>query len=326
MKRKLHLSCLAGSFALLILILDSRTALEGARQAIQLCLTSVIPALYPFLVLSSYVTFVFWGTPTGILTPLGALFRIPRGAESLLIPGFLGGYPMGAQCIQNAAADRSLSREDAVRLLSFCSNAGPAFIFGMAGKMFSSARYAWMIWAVQILSALAVSLLIPGRSAAAELRKPKPLSFPEAAGQAVQSMATICSWVLLFRVLLSFLNRWCFCFVPKWIALLITGFLELTNGCAELGTLPEENVRFLAACAMLAFGGLCVGMQTVSVLDGFPSRSYWMGKILQCLFSLFFGLLFLGMLSPRILLFAGFFLLFSRTLQNRYSNSKRVRV
>ena len=41
---------------MLALILDGRTAIDGARQGIELCLRTVIPSLFPFFVLSILLT------------------------------------------------------------------------------------------------------------------------------------------------------------------------------------------------------------------------------------------------------------------------------
>ena len=78
---------------MLALILDGRTAIDGARQGIELCLRTVIPSLFPFFVLSILLTSSLLGGSLAVLRPLGRLFGMPDGAESLLIPAFLGGYP-----------------------------------------------------------------------------------------------------------------------------------------------------------------------------------------------------------------------------------------
>ena len=53
---------LALILGMLLLILDSGTALEGAKEGLVLCVSSVIPALLPFWVLSSLLTGSLWGS------------------------------------------------------------------------------------------------------------------------------------------------------------------------------------------------------------------------------------------------------------------------
>ena len=193
---------------MLALILDGRTAIDGARQGIELCLRTVIPSLFPFFVLSILLTSSLLGSSLAVLRPLGRLFGMPDGAESLLIPAFLGGYPVGAQNVAAAFRSGQLTKPEAERMLSFCSNAGPAFLFGMAAAMFPRRWMALALWGIHIVGALCAALLIPGKPAAtARLTKTSPHSPASALNTAITVMATVCGWVVLFRVLLSFLKR-----------------------------------------------------------------------------------------------------------------------
>ena len=88
---------------MLAMILDSRTALQGASQGVELCLTAVIPSLLPFLCLSMALTQRLFSKRLPLFGVIGRLFGIPKGAEILLLPALLGGYPAGAACIAQAA-------------------------------------------------------------------------------------------------------------------------------------------------------------------------------------------------------------------------------
>ena len=256
---------------MLALILDGRTAIDGARQGIELCLRTVIPSLFPFFVLSILLTSSLLGSSLAVLRPLGRLFGMPDGAESLLIPAFLGGYPVGAQNVAAAFRSGQLTKPEAERLLSFCSNAGPAFL----------------LWGIHIVGALVAALLIPGKPAApVRLTKTSPHSPASALNTAITVMATVCGWVVLFRVLLAFLKRWIFWILPAAVQVAVTGILELSNGCCELLAVTDVSARFCICSGILAFGGLCVTMQTVSVTAGLSLKPYFWGKLLQTLFSL----------------------------------------
>lgn len=287
MKRRNFWTGICVSLGMLALILDGRTAIEGARQGIGLCLRTVIPSLFPFFVLSILLTSSLLGSSLIVLRPLGRLFGMPEGAESLLIPAFLGGYPVGAQNVAAAFRNGRLTKPEAERLLSFCSNAGPAFLFGMAASMFPRRWMAWALWGIHIAGALFASLMIPEKSTApVRLTKTSPHSPSSALNTAIQVMATVCGWVVLFRVLLAFLKRWIFWILPTAVQVAITGILELSNGCCELLSVPDVSARFCICSGLLAFGGLCVTMQTVSVTAGLSMKPYFLGKLLQTLFSL----------------------------------------
>ncbi len=287
MKYKRLWSGIGASASMLILILDSKTALEGARGGIELCVKTVIPSLFPFFLLSILLTSSFMGSSLGLLRPLGRLCGVPKGAESILIAGFLGGYPVGAQAIANASRSGRLHKPDAERLLAFCNNAGPAFLFGMASSLFPRQWMAWTLWGIHITSAVLVSILIPGDAAlAVRLDAKEPISVSAVLNSAIRVMATVCGWVVLFRIVISFLSRWILWVLPTAVQVGIIGLLELSNGCCELTAVSDMDLRFVMCSGMLAFGGLCVTMQTVSVTSGLSLRYYFLGKLLQMVFSL----------------------------------------
>ena len=74
--------------------------------------------------------------------------------------------------------------------------------------------------------------------------------------------------------------------LPVALQVTITGILELSNGCCELTRVSDPLLRFVICSGMLAWGGLCVTLQTYSVASGLNIRSYLKGKLLQTLFSL----------------------------------------
>lgn len=277
---------------MMLLILDAQTALAGAKEGITLCLYSVIPSLFPFFVVSVILTGSLTGQKMLFLRPLGKLCGIPHGAESLFLLGLLGGYPVGAQSITNAYRQGQLEQDDARRLLGFCSNAGPAFLFGMIGPLFSSPLIPWVLWLIHILSAMIVGMLLPNkRDSACKLTDTKPISLPHAVERSLHIMANVCGWIIVFRVILAILNRWILWIVPaEWQALL-SGLLELSNGCHALRTLPSDASRFIISSAILGCGGLCVGMQTISVTEGLGTGLYFPGKLLQSILSIMISIL-----------------------------------
>lgn len=282
--------------AMLVLIFDTQTALKGAQDGISLCIQTVIPSLFPFFFISGIVNQSLLGYSGRVLRPLGRLCGIPAGAEPLLLLGMTGGYPVGAQAVGAAYENGYIHKLDGQRMLGFCSNAGPAFIFGIAGSIFENRWIPWLLWAVLILSSLIVGMLLPGKSRAAcqifEKKNLRPLE------QAMRAMATVCGWVILFRVWILFLNRWILWIIPKEYAILLSGVLELTNGCVEIHSVADPTFQFTALAGLLSFGGLCVGLQTVSVTWELNCKTYFVGKLLQALISIILSLILCTILFP----------------------------
>lgn len=276
---------IGGAVGMLLLILDGRTALLGMWAGIELCLKTVVPSLFPFFVLSTILTSSLLGTNAGVFGPFFKVCRIPSGAESVFLTGLLGGYPLGARTISDSCHSGQLSREDGKRMLAFCNNAGPAFIFGMAGTMFQEKWIPWALWGIHILGAVFTALVLPpNRYGAAKVKKAPPASLPAAVRSSIGAMANVCAWVVLFRVVIAFLDRWVLWLLPEIGQVLVYGLLELSNGCCALDRIANEGLRVILCSCLLAFGGVCVAMQTVSVAAEIDIGLYLPGKLVQTSF------------------------------------------
>jgi len=111
---------------------------------------------------------------------------------------------------------------------------------------------------------------------------------------ALTAMASVCGWVIVFSVVISFARRWFLWLLPEGIQVLVCGLLELTNGCLLLGEISDASLRLLLTAVMLNFGGICVLMQTVSLTKGLSIWGYLMGKLLQTGFALLYTLVIAG--------------------------------
>lgn len=261
-----------------ILILDSRAAMAYAAEGLELCIRTVIPSLFPLCVMSMCLTaqvhsFAF-------LRPLGRMFGLRRGTESILLTGLLGGYPIGAQNAAIAYRSGVLTEEEANRMISFCSQPGPAFLFGILGGIFTLGQ-CWTLWVIILAGSLAVSVLIPGRRIGPKVHAFAPSNRTSVLKKAMAAMGNICCWIILMGIVIGFLQRWFLWLLPESSQCTISGILELTNGCCMLGSVPDPRLRFILAAGMLSFGGVCVLLQTHSLIQGLDIGRYIMGKVMQ---------------------------------------------
>lgn len=269
------------------LLWDAAGAAETVRRGIELCLASVIPALFPFFVVSSLLVSLGAGRAARILErPFRALFRCGGAGAAAFLLGMLGGYPVGAATVASLVRQGDVSPAEGRRLLAFCSNAGPSFIIGVAGlTVFGSARTGAYLYLIHITAAMAAGFLLRGRRAVTGGTYHPPArpglisAFLSAVQGAASAMGRVCAFVVFFLVLLSLTERVTGP-LPPWAA----GFLELTNGVLRLS--PTRS-GFVTAAALLGWGGLSVHCQTASVLDGtnVPLDRYFLGKALQSLLS-----------------------------------------
>ena len=269
---------------------------QGAQKGLELCIQTVIPSLFPFFVVSILLTDSLSGREVSMLKPICRFCQMPSGAECLLVVGLLGGYPVGAKCVYDAWKRGQLTTADAKRCLGFCSNAGPAFLFGMCSTLFSKPWTAWILWCIHIVSALLVGNLLPGKESS-QMRSSiaAKVALSDAMAKAISAMLSVCGWVVLFRVIITFCQRWFLWLLPTNLSIVIEGALELANGCVGLRAVESEGLRFILCAAFLGLGGLCVGLQTISVVSELGSGMYFPGKVLQCAISCSLASLFVSL-------------------------------
>ena len=244
--------------AMAVLILDSRCAADSARAALELCLQRLIPVLLPLFVFSAMAVPVL----SGLRVPgLARLLRVSRGSEGIVLLGCIGGFPIGAACVAQAAGAGALKKAEAERMIGISSFCGPAFLFGIIGTVFSL-REAGVLFLIQLETAVLTAMLWPGTSESTfsgDLMPPVSLS--AAVKRAAVSMATVCSWVTLAGVAAGFLRRWLGPLLPRAAAVLLTGLLELTTGVFALEELAVPELRFVLCAVFVCFGGISVLLQ-----------------------------------------------------------------
>ena len=202
-----------------------------------------------------------------------------------------------AQTIAALYAAGSIDKKSAGRLLAFCNNCGPAFIFGVVGTtVFASPFAGFLLYAIQVFSALLCGVLRRGagsetalasaeKSASAE---PPAFSaaFTASVKKAGQTVLEVCMFVTVFGVLSAMAQNALSGLLPAWAAFLPAGLLELSGGADALARAPlSQGVKFIGASFFLAFGGLSVHAQTKAVLHttGLDALPVFVPKLLHAL-------------------------------------------
>ncbi len=283
-------------YALFVLLLTHpQTAAAGAGEGLRLCAELVIPALFPFFVLSSMAVSLGAAALLGRLLQnlVGPLLRLGSGGCSALALGLLGGYPAGAQTVRELWERGQCSRSEAERALAFCNNCGPAFLLGAAGAgVFRSAAVGGVLLAGHWLGALFVGVLFRFYG-----KKPEKSEYSTAIGavslsaaltrsvqRALMATGNVCAYTVFFRVVVRLLEETgaerIFDALPNGAALFM-GLLDLTGGVSGID--PGEPYAVELAALLMGWGGASVLCQTMAVLEdsGLRLRTALAGKLLH---------------------------------------------
>ena len=280
-------ACLALSGVLVLFLAEAGFVRAAAAEALSLCARSVIPALFPFLVVSSLLLSLGLGE---LLSPMLAglmepLFRVDGVGSSALLLGLVGGYPIGAKTAADLYRGGRLSRPEAERLLAFCNNSNPVFLISVLGVgVFGSVRAGVWLWLIHLLSALLTGLLFrnhggPARRQAGGTAAFQVVSlsaaFVAAVRESLSGMLSVCAFVTFFYVLVRPLAS-----LGGWLGPVLVGLTELFS---LTPLLRPDRFGFILASAMAGWGGLSVLCQTAAVLEGSGLRlqSCAAGKAVQ---------------------------------------------
>lgn len=282
-------ACLVLCGLLIWFLADAQRVRAAAAAGLGLCARSVIPALFPFMAVSTMLVsmgFGEWAAPR--LSGLMSLYRLPGPAGSALLLGLVGGYPIGARTAAELHKKGLLTAEEAERLLGFCNNSNPVFLISvLGGGIFGSPRAGVYLWLIHLLSALLAGFFFRGSGRPPRRRAPPPrrpadslsAALVEGVKSASSNMVSVCGFVLFFYVLASPLAA-----LGGPLGAGLTGLLELFS---LTPLLAANRAGFILASACAGWGGVSILCQTAAVLEGsgLRLRNCVLGKAVQGLLS-----------------------------------------
>lgn len=300
--RRLTAPALILSAAALLIMPD--VSIAAAKEGINLCLEVVVPSLFPFLVLSSLIISTGLADALGKLlqAPLATAFHLSSGCGAAVAAGLVGGFPVGARTAAQLYHNGLCSKDEAERLLAFCNNCGPAFVFGFAGgAVLGDTQAGLLLYLSQVMGALVTGIVLRGPENAKcivtmQERTTAAGGFTAAVRGAFSSILDICAFVLffsiaggifdacgLFKMVCAALSRFG---IPAEVAnAALRGLLEVSSGVAVVGSISAPRWLRLALCAaIMGWSGISVHCQVRAVIDGtgLDGRYYLKGKCIGC--------------------------------------------
>ena len=267
---------------MVFLLLYPRFAAEGARYGLLLWYTSVVPSLFPFMVLSSLI--VSSGGVSLLMKPvrasLGPWLPLSENGCYTLISGLLCGCPMGAKTCRDFVREGKLSVQEGRFLMTICNHPSPMFLLGFVCPLFEAGMHpSRLLLSIYLpllpLAALAKRIYFPVLPAPASSGSRQQIQTAPALDTAILAAAEILcrigGYLMLFSIVIVFLRRapW----LPASLRLFLMGAMEMTTGVREVSASLPFPDSGTAAAAILAFGGICGIFQTRAVTaSGWPEE------------------------------------------------------
>ena len=294
---KERLSAILLLFCVSVAIVHSDVIAESAKIGLALCAASIIPAVFPFMIISDLIVAYSPLHKSGFLRRcFESLFGISAAGITAFISGIICGFPLGVKTAADLYLDGAISKEEAERLIGFSNNTGPAFIIaGIGASMRGSAREGALLYFSMIFSAVLVGIIFRKRlknNYTVEVIGKNTFSLTESIQNAASNTITVCSFIIFFSVVVGIISA----AIKSTLALsFILPFVEIGNAASFLANAKIDSTLSLALTALAAsFSGLSVHLQALSFLSGTGIRcgKYFVMKLFQGAFAFSFILIF----------------------------------
>ncbi len=286
-------------FCLALWLKRADVVAECMRSGLSLCAHSLVPSLFPFLVLSDLILSSGAGelVLSPLAMPLGRILRLSRTGASAVLMGLICGFPVGARCAITAYEADLIDRGECERILVCSSIPSPAFLIStVGGTLWGNARFGVLLLISAILSALLSGILlyvVQKKQNQKPFPKPSPLApqlrfngnmFTAAVKNATTGTLLICAYVVFFSPLaeavIMVLGR---VGASAEAHALISSVLELSGGVSAAATLLGEWSGIALTGMAVGWSGISVHCQLLSICgkSALSLKPYLFAKLMQ---------------------------------------------
>lgn len=250
---------------------------EGVINGISICMNTVVPSLFPMLIISAFFASV--GMPDRIkrilFYPIKKVMHLSGQCAEVFYLGGTAGYPVGVKTAVSMYNSGKLDLSEAQKTALINVNPGIAFSLFVAGKQLCGTLIIGITLYFSVtISNLLLSYFLRGKE---KTQKNDNKNYSEtsisnafinAVEGSVKSIVSICAWITVFTAFLALLIK-----LPAHKIILL--FVEVTNAVKRSAAQQKY-----AICAFeMGFGGFCIFFQLLPDLIRLQIRPW---KYLAC--------------------------------------------
>lgn len=273
--------------ALTLSVLAADKISEGVRLGILLCGSAIIPAVFPFMIISdAVVSYCDFGRLKHAGSLFERVFHIPSSGISAFICGILCGFPLGAKCATDLYSKGKITRDEAEVLIAFSNNTGPAFIIsGIGTGMRGSIKDGVVLYLVTVISAITVGFIFrPTSTKSVNFKNniKQNYSLVSSVRTAGTNTVIICAYILFFSAVSNIIRA---IIGDGIICGSVLSFLEVGNAAHFLSSQLKfsQKIAFPMTAFAIAFSGISVHMQAAAFVlpAGLRMKKYALIKFSQ---------------------------------------------
>lgn len=272
------LTCITIVFTFLFFgfcILNPYFCSQSVRQSLDICARSLVPSLFPFLVLSTFLGKLkgFRKVPFNFV--LSKFFGFDPFLNLICFLGLFFGFPSGACAISEAYKQNKCSKCEAELAIAFSNNCSFPFLINVVGAtVFGSLKTGYLLFVSQTLSVITVCFILRKvylQKSLYTLAGCNTQNTPSGFSTHIQnliysiresafSMLYICAFTVFFGLVCKAGTSFIPILQSGLPKSLLCGFLEITNGVFSCFDLPFPMDVVVCSC-VCSFAGLSVFFQ-----------------------------------------------------------------
>lgn len=276
---------------MLIIIKNPKRYSEGTISGLTLFFTSVLPGLFPFMLL------------TKLLTELGIAFKVSNKLSKISqkvfnTPGvslfaffmsIMSGYPIGAKIISDLYQKGLISSSDAKKMSAFCTTSGPIFIIGSVGTiMFGNYKIGLILYFSHIISSVLLGIVYGHLTKSSKpvinehmvIKTKQNNIISHCINETINGLFVVGAYITIFFLLTELLENIGFMKIllttinsileklnieTNLTTGMVYGLLEITRG-AKILSATSSTASIILTSGLLSFSGLSIIFQSMSFL------------------------------------------------------------
>ena len=274
---------LMSTFCFVLILRNSDAAIEYMGRGLTLCARTVIPSLFPFMVVSELLVSSGAGEALGRLFSgvMRWVFGVSGAGASAVFLGSACGFPVGARTAVGLLDRGVISKSECEHLLTFVSNPSSAFLISAVGAgLYGNRRLGVALYLVVLSCGLFTGFLARfclrrTGDFAEHPHFPSGLhpggveTFTGAVSGAASGMLTVCAYVIFFSAITGTIGQ-----IAEGRGLfgevgyvLLCGLLEMTGGIGGASAL-SGNWALILTAAFAGWSGVSVHCQVMTLCGG----------------------------------------------------------
>lgn len=282
-------------YILVNMILFPSFYLQTTLNGITAWAFNVLPAILPFIFFTKILSL------SGVVEKFSSFFSKPTkflyNTSSLssfaFVSSIISGYPVGAKITSDLYQNGKITRQDACKMMSFCSTSGSMFIIGAVGAgMLGSVTAGYLIFIAHILGAL-INGIIYRKIKLKEIGNEnhnfqnfKSNNLSSIVLDSALSVISVGAIIAIFFVVITSLSPLLSMFSPATSSFL-GGIIEITKGCLDISALSNLPLKVILSTFIISFGGISTLFQCASLTNSFkpPIGLLILQKLTHAIFS-----------------------------------------